>query len=310
MPATIRSPAPTVAFREVRHHGPDDWLHCESLEVRGALHAWTIPAHKHDDVHQFELLESGTAVATVDGVRLALQAPCALMLPPGAVHGFAFEPGCRGRQVTLPSRHLRAALAGAHRMAARLETTLVLERARVEPVIAEVLPLFEALAVEFERQRPGRTEVLQALSVPLAVWFLRQGDGDGEPVRRDVARDVLVSRYVALLDAHYRERLPLSFYADRLGVTRDHLSRTCRLIRGLGALDMLHERQFLEARRLLAHTALSVREIALALGFEDAAYFSRFFTRCAGESPAGYRQGVADGAYAVDDPARASASKP
>jgi AraC family transcriptional activator of pobA len=301
MPAMTRSPAPTVAFREVRHHGPDDWLHCESLAVRGELHAWTIPAHRHEDVHQFELLEAGEGVATVDGVRVALVAPCALMLPPGAVHGFTFEPGCRGRQVTLPSRHLRAALAGALPLAAQLEAALVLDRSRVEPVLAQVQALFDALAAEFERRRPGRTEVLQALSLPLVVWFLRQGGGDGEQVRRDVARDTLVRRYVALLEEHFRVRQSLAFYADQLGVTRDHLSRTCRQVRGLGALDLLQERRLHEARRLLAHTPLKVAEIAQALGFEDAAYFSRFFARRTGASPAGYRQAITQGGFAVPD---------
>ena len=51
------APLLLVPFREVRHEQPDDCLHYEPVAVRGKLHDWTIPAHRHDALHQFQLLE-------------------------------------------------------------------------------------------------------------------------------------------------------------------------------------------------------------------------------------------------------------
>jgi AraC family transcriptional activator of pobA len=53
------------------------------------------------------------------------------------------------------------------------------------------------------------------------------------------------------------------------------------------------ERLGLEARRLLAFSRLPVNEIANAMGFEDTAYFCRFFKRTQGVTPSGYRASVA-----------------
>ena len=52
---------------------------------------------------------------------------------------------------------------------------------------------------------------------------------------------------------------------------------------------MLHERLLAEARRQLSYTDRTISTIAYDLGFEDPAYFSRFFRRGAGVPPAGWR---------------------
>ena len=102
-------------------------------------------------------------------------------------------------------------------------------------------------------------------------------------------RDTLVQRFRALLEIHLRQHQPLGFYADALHVTPDHLSRACRSVTGLSALELMHDRMALEARRLLAYTNAQVGEVAAELGFTDPAYFSRFFARRAGGSPQAYR---------------------
>ena len=63
----------------------------------------------------------------------------------------------------------------------------------------------------------------------------------------------------------------------------------------MGALDLLHERLILEARRMLAYTPATIAEVAAELGFDDPAYFSRFFSRSVGASPSGYRALLATG---------------
>ena len=54
--AMTASPLLLVPFREVRHDEPDDCLHYESVAVRGTEMDWTIPAHRHEGLHQFQFL--------------------------------------------------------------------------------------------------------------------------------------------------------------------------------------------------------------------------------------------------------------
>ena len=289
-PTVLRAAAPlAVAFREVRHDQPDDLLHYEPIAVRGRLHQWQIPAHRHEGLHQFQLLERGSALVTLDGEAVHLRAPAGLMLAAGAVHAFTYAPDSAGHQVTVPSAMLRPLLADAPTLNLRLGRSFVLDSTALGADAAEGADLFEQLGREFHGSRIGRTEALRAQVLLLALWFLRHAGEAAPDEQRRALRDTLVQRYRAMLELHFRLHRPVSFYADGLQVSADHLSRACRAVTGLSALDLLHDRVLLEARRLLAYTPASVADVAAELGFDDPAYFSRFFTRRAGQSPSTFR---------------------
>ena len=52
---------------------------------------------------------------------------------------------------------------------------------------------------------------------------------------------------------------------------------------------MIEERLLLEAKRMLLYSNMTVAEAAFYLGFNDPAYFSRFFAHATGSSPRAYR---------------------
>jgi AraC family transcriptional activator of pobA len=287
------APLLMVPFREVRHFQPDDCLHYEPIEVRGRLHDWTTPAHRHEMLHQFEWLEHGSAAATIDGRRHTLVGPAAWMIPPGVMHGFVYERDSAGHRVSVPSGLLQATVASSPKLQDRLARPVIvqaLNRATDEDELRELLVL---LVREFDAQRPGRTEALQAHAVLLAMWFARR-DAVGAFVV-EPPHDVLVEKFRALLETHFRAHWTIGAYAKALDVTPDHLSRRCRAATGLGAQDLVQDRLMLEARRLLAYTPGTVAEIAHQLGFDDPAYFSRVFAKGAGQSPSAYREATALG---------------
>lgn len=294
-PASMKTSPLAIAFREVRHFKPDDWLHIEPVAVRGEAMDWTIPAHRHEGLHQFQFLEHGQAQSMLDGVPQQLQAPALLMVAPGCVHAFRYDRGSVGQQVTVPSARLVQALAAAPTLAALLGGTQLLQGDALRADAARVAAMCAALTEEFEGSAPGRAEALQAHLVLLVTWFLRRAAPASADESRRALRDTLVQRYRALIELHLRRQQPLGFYAEQLKVTPDHLSRSCRAVAGLSALDLLHERLVLEARRLLAYTDAPVAEVARELGFADPAYFSRFFARQAGQAPQAYRAALGEG---------------
>lgn len=139
---------------------------------------------------------------------------------------------------------------------------------------------------------------LLAAATLLAVLLLRLHGEHTQRAQAPGARDALVQRFRARAEQHFHEHRGLPFYARALGVTPDHLSRNCRNATRQSALQLLHERLMLEARRLLAYTPMSVLEVSAALGYQDPTYFSKFFTRAAGYSPSQYRKLTAQGVRA------------
>jgi AraC family transcriptional regulator, transcriptional activator of pobA len=285
------APLLIVPFSEVRHESPDDCLHYESVAVRGNEMDWKIPAHRHEGLHQFQILEQGQLSGTIDGQDFSAEGPALLMMAPGSVHGFSYSRDAVGHQLTVPTGTLRGLLGDSALVSSELSASFVIALQDDR----EVAPLFAQLAREFNGGAAGRVPALLALATLIAVQFVRRRGEQfaGEPAPG--VRDTLVQRYVALVEQHYAQQRPLEFYAQRLGVTSDHLSRTCRNVAGRSALQIAHDRLLLEARRLLAYTALPVSRIAHQLGYADTAYFTKFFGRSVGHTPSEYRALVAQG---------------
>lgn len=282
-----------VPFREIRHFGSEDAIHYEPIKVRGHLHQWRIPSHRHEELHQFQLLTRGSMVSTLDGVQHTLHAPVALMIPPGVVHGFDYDPDSVGQQITVPT--VRLGELGARPLFAQAFRHYIIVPAELLAREPECVQMFEQVAAEFAGNLPGRTEALLAYTQLIALWFLRRDSGLGRLSRRTPLRDSLVQRFRRLVDEHFQRRHQIRYYADALDVTADHLSRACRQSTGLSALDLLHARLMLEARRLLAYTPATITQISEELGFVDPSHFSRFFARDAGLSPSEYRAAAANG---------------
>ncbi|GAA2508762.1 hypothetical protein GCM10010406_51580 [Streptomyces thermolineatus] len=78
--------------------------------------------------------------------------------------------------------------------------------------------------------------------------------------------------------------------ADRLGVSPGYLTQAVRAATGRPPGRLLIEARVYQAQQLLAHTELTVRQVAARTGFDDPAYFGRFFRRETGSSPGAFRK--------------------
>ncbi|MFC9910215.1 helix-turn-helix domain-containing protein [Streptomyces sp. NPDC059862] len=81
----------------------------------------------------------------------------------------------------------------------------------------------------------------------------------------------------------------VSAYADALGYSRRTLVRAVRAATGETPKAFIDKRVILEAKRLLAHTDLPIGRVGAAVGFPDAANFSKFFHQHTDVTPAVFR---------------------
>ena len=93
-----------------------------------------------------------------------------------------------------------------------------------------------------------------------------------------------------LVDKYYASKHLVADYADLLNMQTVLLSRKLKRITKNNPLSMIQARVLLEAKRQLLYSDDSIKQIAYNLGFEDAAYFSKFFKRLQGGSPKLFRQ--------------------
>lgn len=95
-----------------------------------------------------------------------------------------------------------------------------------------------------------------------------------------------------IMEKNFRQEHQAGFYADAIALTPKRLSELTKDAVGKTVTEMLHDRLVLEAKRQLAFSQRSVKEICYELGFEDPAYFSRFFRNRTGYSPHDFRDAM------------------
>jgi AraC family transcriptional activator of pobA len=92
-----------------------------------------------------------------------------------------------------------------------------------------------------------------------------------------------------LLEDNYKDSFSVSDYSDRLYISTKTLITITKAMVAKTPSHLIAERTILEAKRLLAFTALKVNEIGYKLGFDDPSYFVKFFKRHVKTSPSNYR---------------------
>ena len=102
---------------------------------------------------------------------------------------------------------------------------------------------------------------------------------------------VIFNRFIALVNEHCEEHRDMPFYADAVGLTKQHLSTVITAASGRTASSWIDETLLSRIKTLLRHSDLTSAEIADRLNFPAPSHFARFFKRLTGMTPQAYRNG-------------------
>ena len=92
------------------------------------------------------------------------------------------------------------------------------------------------------------------------------------------------------LESNYTQLKSVSDYAQIICISEKRLGQATSKVLGKSPKEIINDRILLEAKRLLVHTNLSVKEIGQELGFEDPAYFVRYFKKNTETTPVEFRE--------------------
>ncbi|GGR08982.1 AraC family transcriptional regulator [Streptomyces cinereoruber] len=147
------------------------------------------------------------------------------------------------------------------------------------------------LAEEYRHGADGFAGVLRSLLHVLLVRASRlPGGGGGGGAGTGAPPRGLAEEFLRLARTAGTAGLSVRECAERIGVTPGHLTEVVRAATGRTPAALLRQERVREAQRLLVATGLPVRQVAARVGFDDAAYFCRFFRREVGRSPGRFRK--------------------
>ncbi|MGU3414466.1 helix-turn-helix domain-containing protein [Enterobacteriaceae bacterium C34A] len=282
------SPIPVFKlYGEQRGWPTPELLHCESIHQRSSLYEWHIRVHQHAELVQLLYLHKGQAEIEIEGEREVIREASLQVVPSLCVHGFRFSPGTQGYVLSLALPLLSQFESQFGRQLAVLNQPRCI---RVKHSRPHIHSLFSTLLEEYQRDNDARELMLHAMLSALLVWLNRQCQGASPTEDRAERRRKVMQQFARHIESHYREHLAVSEYAREVGISVTQLNYLCREFHNCNALNVLHHRLMLEAKRSLQYTSLSISQLSDYLGFSDPTYFSRFFRRYVGMSPKIFRE--------------------
>lgn len=269
-----------------------DSFNIEWIPQRSRPYNWEIRPHIHDAFIQILYLQSGAVEALVNDAKWTAHSPCLVVIPAQTVHGFHFTPDTDGPAVTAAQKPLESmASLVMPELVQIIRTPAVIAMPEENSHSATLMMLFREVEREWRLHALGQAAAGMSLLIAVLVQIARIGNAIGPaPAVVNSRKTGQVEKFRALVDKHFRKRLAIDAYAGELGVTAGQLSRLCRDVLGVSALDVINARIVHEAQRELVYGGTGIKQIAAALGFADEAYFGRFFRKHTGVGPKQFRE--------------------
>ena len=175
-----------------------------------------------------------------------------------------------------------------------MEDYILREINRIGELIAAVRNR-EAEAGEYTAAAHGDTVYRQLLSAlgQAVCYEIMQAYFSSRPIRPlpQERKDRIFQQFLISLHRNFRVHREVAFYAGQQCLTPRYFSTVVREKTGRSALRWITATVVAEAKKMLSDPALSVKEIADALGFPNQSFFGRYFRQYTGISPTEFRSG-------------------
>jgi AraC family transcriptional activator of pobA len=270
-----------------------DFIHVETIASRSSMHDWLIRAHRHRNLFQILVIETGGGEMTFEAATLPFDAPVAILVPPTVAHGFRFRARETDGWVVSFTEDVAASLRSGDALkrlkALAADPVLPLDRV---PEMKRLSALCADLNEESFLAREGFRLAMRGLLALIAIEVARLAASRARTGAVTlVAVDSTVDALRKLVDEHFRQQRLISFYAKRLNMTPDRLNDHVKRVSGVTAGHLIRQRVLTEAKRQLVFTGQPIQQISHDLLFADPSHFARFFRKQTGMTPQEFREG-------------------
>ncbi|MCL7752399.1 helix-turn-helix domain-containing protein [Polaribacter sp. Z022] len=148
--------------------------------------------------------------------------------------------------------------------------------------------ILESLIEEFQQNETAQYDMLQAYLKQFIINAVRVKK-ENHIIKEDTETR-LFKDFSLLVEQNFRTLHSVSDYAKRLALSPKSITKHFQKLGAKTPSDFIKSRILLEAKRLLIYTDKTVKEIAFELGFNDPAYFTRFFTKAISKSPLQFKK--------------------
>ncbi len=242
--------------------------------------------HLHDFYSIF-WIESGEAIHATEFVEYSLKADTILFVPPGLKHRMYIDKSVSGTYILfnedfiqynrtnhVPLKEYRLFNNSDFKS---LITVTSEKREKLNDITGLI---FDELQNYDDYSQDIVLNLLHLFLLESRRIFDQQNQAPKED--SDTTPDVTIIKFKQLIEENFTKEKNVSPYAEMLNMNPSCLNELTKRTTGITAGELIRNRVIDETKKLLYSSKISGKEIAYELGFDDPAYFSRFFKKYTG----------------------------
>lgn len=153
----------------------------------------------------------------------------------------------------------------------------------------KILALINAILEENTQEQTGKYFMLKSYLVQFVLLAIREKQQESTRCANN-NKLKLSSEITEYLHEHFAEKISLDQIAKNMYLSPFYISKVFKEETGEAPINYLIKIRLENAKELLLNQNLSIKEIADAVGYEDAYHFSKIFKKHYGMSPVEYKK--------------------
>ncbi len=244
--------------------------------------------HRHD-FFQLTFVTKGKGWHEIDFKKHKINGRQIFFMKPAQVHSWVFEKGADGFVIEFTRESLPSLSSKSLFLLKQIPQLVDALSFKKETQWKDFQTTCELMLKEFQAKSAQFEVCLEGLLQNLLVQLIRVSE---IPSLAQHNTSSIIEKFQALVDVHFQKEHLVGFYAKKMNMTPKALTMQVSRALKKSPKAVIQDRFILEAKRLLSYSDLSVAEVGYELGFDDANYFTRFFTKAAKISPSAFRERV------------------
>lgn len=247
---------------------------------------WAFPLHTHEHCLEISIVQEGSGTFYSEGRSCSIHKGDLVIKNAGTVHG---EHTSRKE----PLKQICISFFGVNEIEGKPGCLI---REYAQPVINagndfELLSsIFSFLAEhwqEEDKENTNRHLMLGALEIIHDI--VQKEDNAKKSKAGDTKSAHAVKEAVNWINQNYNTKITLNMLAEKFYISPFYLERRFKEYTGYSISQYVIERRMGEAQRMLIFEDISIKEIALAVGYENIQYFYAAFKKSTGVTPLEFR---------------------
>ena len=253
--------------------------------------------HRHD-YYEIIWLKKGTGIHWIDTIAYPYSGSFLFLLSPGQIHKLEQYEKSEGYVI----KFLPTIFRDQKDIDDFIFNASLFDNIQASPLIKVPAPqhalledILQKIEIEFNSNEIDKDHILSAYLKIFMTSILRiKRSNDISNESRIDPHYFLFTQYKIVIERNFRTTHAVHTFADQLNTQARTLTLVSKKYAGKSASQLISDRIILEAKRSLHFEHESVKELAYNLGFEDPAYFTRFFKKHTGISPFQFKSGFTD----------------